>query len=206
MSAFLFSLCGAAQGRHLAGMSTDIAPFWVFGYGSLMWNPGFAFEERQGAVLDGYHRAFCIYSRHYRGTPERPGLVLGLNADGACRGVAFRVADARVPEVRSYLRERELCGYAYREADLAVRLDDGRAVTAYTFVADPDHVAYAGDLGVGPSAEIIMGAAGLGGLNRDYLINTVRELERHGFAEDSLHALLEEVSRRTGEIEAGGGI
>ncbi len=187
-------------------MSSTASPFWVFGYGSLMWNPGFVFEERQGAVLDGFHRAFCIYSRHYRGTPDKPGLVLGLNEGGACRGVAFRVADARVGEARSYLRERELCGYAYREADLPVRLEDGRCVTAYTFVADPGHDAYAGDLGLGPSAEIIMAAAGMGGLNRDYLINTVRELERHGFAEDGLHALLKEVSHRTGEIEAGGGI
>lgn len=183
-----------------------LRPFWVFGYGSLMWNPGFVYEESQVAVLDGYHRAFCIYSRHYRGTPERPGLVLGLNAGGACRGVAFRVADDRVAEVRSYLRERELCGYAYREADLPVALEGGRTVTAYTFVADPEHTAYAGDLGLGPSAEMIMGAVGCGGLNRDYLINTVRELERHGFVEPALHTLLEEVSRRTGEIEAGGGI
>lgn len=188
-------------------MSDDLqSPFWVFGYGSLMWNPGFVFEDSRAAVLHGYHRAFCIYSRHYRGTPQRPGLVLGLNGGGACRGVAFRVADARVAEVRSYLRERELCGYAYHEAYLPVALDDGQTVTAYTFVADPDHVAYAGDLGVARSAEIIMGAAGCGGLNRDYLINTVRELEGHGFAEPDLHILLEEVARRTGEIEAGGGI
>jgi cation transport protein ChaC len=171
-----------------------------------MWNPGFVFAERQGALLAGHHRAFCIYSSHYRGTAKRPGLVLGLNAGGRCRGVAFRVVDTAIAEVRAYLRERELCGYAYREADLPVILDDGRTVTAYTFVADPDHAAYAGDLGLGRSAEIIMSAAGHGGLNRDYLINTIRELERHGFAEADLHALLTEVARRTGEIEAGGGI
>lgn len=180
--------------------------FWVFGYGSLMWNPGFEHEEAAAARLDGFHRSFCIWSRHYRGTPDRPGLVLGLNAGGVCTGVAFRVAPARVAEVRSYLRERELVGYAYREATLPVTLADGRTVDAYTFVADPGHVAYAGELELGPAAEVIMGAAGCGGLNRDYLINSVRRLEAHGFIDEPLHALLREVERRTGEIEAGGGI
>ncbi|GAA0573008.1 gamma-glutamylcyclotransferase [Caenispirillum bisanense] len=180
--------------------------FWVFGYGSLMWNPGFTALAAEPAVLAGYHRSFCIYSTHYRGTPERPGLVLGLAPGGECPGVAFRVAGEQAPLVRDYLRERELCGYAYVEATLPVRLRDGQAVTAYTFVADPAHRQYAGDLGVEASAAIIMEAVGRNGLNRDYLINTVRELEAHGVVEPPLHALLEEVWRRTGEVEAGQGI
>lgn len=187
-------------------MTIDDSDFWVFGYGSLMWKPGFAYLDCGPAVLDGFHRSFCIYSTHWRGTPDHPGLVLGLAPGGCCPGVAFRIERDDEALVRDYLRERELIGYAYREAILPVRLDDGRAVTCYTFVADPAHRQYAGDLGIGPSAEIIMEATGRGGLNRDYLINTVRELEAHGVVEDNLHALLEEVSRRTGDVMAGDGI
>ncbi|WP_404378828.1 gamma-glutamylcyclotransferase [Caenispirillum salinarum] len=181
--------------------------FWVFGYGSLMWKPGFTALHWEPAVLEGYQRRFCIYSTHYRGTPDHPGLVLGLAPGGACPGVAFQVARDNAPAVRDYLRERELIGYAYTEAMLPVALrDSGRPVTCYTFVADPSHRQYAGDLGVGPSAEIIMEAMGKGGLNRDYLINTVRELEDHGVFEAPLHDLLEEVERRTGTVMAGDGI
>ena len=180
--------------------------FWVFGYGSLMWNPGFSALAAEPAVLDGYHRRFCIYSTHYRGTRERPGLVLGLAPGGSCPGVAFRVARGEADLVRDYLRERELCGYAYVEATLPVSLRDGHRVEAYTFVADPSHRQYAGDLGVCASAAIIMEAVGRTGLNRDYLIKTVKELEAHGVLEPALHALLEEVWRRTGEVEAGQGI
>lgn len=180
--------------------------FWVFGYGSLMWNPGFRPLSAEPAVLDGYHRSFCIYSTHYRGTWERPGLVLGLAPGGSCPGVAFRVTRDDAPAVRDYLRERELCGYAYVEATLPVSLRDGRSVEAYTFVADAGHRQYAGDLGIEASAAIIMEAVGRNGLNRDYLINTVKELEAHGVFEPSLHALLEEVWRRTGELQAGDGI
>lgn len=184
-----------------------MSTFWVFGYGSLMWNPGFRFTDSAPAVLEGHHRSFCVWSRHYRGTPEQPGLVLGLNpGSGQCQGMAFEVAAGEAPEVRDYLRERELCGYAYVEATVSLTLRDGRTCEAYTFVADRAHRHYAGDLPVPEAAEVIMRAQGCGGLNRDYLINTVRELERHGVREAPLHALLREVERRTGEIDAGGGI
>lgn len=183
----------------------DRADFWVFGYGSLMWRPGFAYLEAIPAVLRGYHRAFCIYSRHYRGTPEHPGLVLGLDCGGSCRGVAFRVAAADAAQVRSYLDERELAGYAYRPMTLPVETLDG-AVDAYVFVADPDHPHYAGDVGLQRAAEIIIGARGVAGLNREYLIQTVRHLEHLGYVDAALHALLERVSHLTGLIEAGSGI
>ncbi|MDO8605666.1 MAG: gamma-glutamylcyclotransferase [Phaeospirillum sp.] len=179
---------------------------WVFGYGSLMWRPGFECDEVRPAVLDGWHRDFCIYSRHWRGTPERPGLVLGLDAGGSCRGLAFRVPGARVQEVIDYLGERELIGYAYVACTLGVRFDDGRVVDAYTFVADTVHRHYAGSLPLERAAAIIMDAEGRAGLNRDYLINTIRHLEKDGFAEPGLHALLVEVERQTGIIEAGSGI
>ena len=179
---------------------------WVFGYGSLMWRPGFEFAEARCARLDGWHRDFCIYSRHWRGTPARPGLVLGLDIGGSCRGVAFRVTAERAGAVIDYLNERELIGYAYVARTLPVILDDGRLVAAYGFVADTAHHHYAGALALEEAAAIIMDAEGCAGLNRDYLINTIRQLEKDGFVEPELHALLVEVERQTGIIEAGSGI
>ncbi|HSO42416.1 MAG TPA: gamma-glutamylcyclotransferase [Rhodospirillales bacterium] len=179
--------------------------FWVFGYGSLMWRPGFAHSGSVPALLRGYNRSFCVYSHHYRGTPEQPGLVLGLAPGGVCRGLAFRVPRVREAAVRDYLDERELVSYAYIPRMLAVEIPGGE-VEAYTFVADPAHRQFAGNLGIERSAEIIMEARGIAGLNRDYLINTVRHLEREGFADDSLHPLLKRVEYLTGVIEAGGGI
>lgn len=179
--------------------------FWVFAYGSLMWNPGFHYLESHRARLDGFHRAFCVYSHHYRGTPDQPGLVLGLMPGGDCHGLAFRVAAANAPTVRAYLDERELVTYAYRPLVAPVEIEAG-TVMANTYVADPDHPQYAGPLDPETAADIIMRAKGCAGLNRDYLINTVRRLEEEGFASADLHALLERVWRRTGVIEAGGGI
>lgn len=179
--------------------------FWVFAYGSLMWQPGFPHVQTESALLRGYHRAFCIYSHHYRGTPENPGLVLGLARGGSCRGLAMRVADDAVDSVIDYLHERELITYAYKPRFLPVILRQGE-VRAYSFVADPSHHQYAGDLGIERSAEIIINAQGCAGLNRDYLINTVRRLEQEGFADKRLHALLQRVSYLTGLLEAGGGI
>ena len=184
-------------------LSSDL---WVFGYGSLMWRPGFEFAEAAPATLDGWHRSFCLWSRHYRGTPERPGLVLGLDRGGSCRGLAFRVPAERAAVTVEYLDERELVGYAYQPCHLPVRLDGGGVVDAYTFVADRQHRHYAGDLGVERAAEIIMDAAGNAGLNREYLINTVRHLERDGFVDPPLNALRIEVERLTGLIERGAGI
>jgi cation transport protein ChaC len=179
---------------------------WVFGYGSLMWRPGFGYAEVRPAVLDGWRRGFCIYSRHWRGTPERPGLVLGLDQGGSCRGLAFRVEAERAAAVKDYLDERELVGYAYLAQTLDIKLDDDRVVGAYVFVADTNHCHYAGHLPLEQAAAIIMDAEGRAGLNRDYLINTIRQLEQDGYAEPELHALLVEVERQTGIIEAGAGI
>jgi len=179
--------------------------FWVFGYGSLMWRPGFSYLESHPALLRGYHRSFCIYSNYYRGTREIPGLVLGLARGGSCRGVAFRVAQSDEPPVTNYLNERELVNYAYTPRTVSISLCEG-TVRAYTFVADTSHNQYAGDLGIERSAEIIMNAQGVAGLNRDYLINTVRQLEKEGFSDKRLHVLLKRVEYLTGIIEAGSGI
>ncbi len=179
--------------------------FWVFGYGSLMWRPGFPFVEATPAALPGYHRSFCVYSRYWRGTPARPGLVLGLTPGGLCRGLAFRIAADKRDEVVDYLNERELAAYAYLPKHLPVDMG-GRQASAYTFVADMGHSHYAGDLLPADAARIIMEAEGKAGLNRDYLINTIRELEHRGFAEPALHELLRRVELLTGEIERGSGI
>lgn len=187
----------------LPGLETCV---WVFGYGSLMWDPGFPHVERREAVLDGYHRAFCVYSQHHRGTAERPGLVLGLDAGGACRANAFRFRPQVRQQVVDYLDERELIGYAYQPAVVDIRLDDGTTVPAYTFVADPSHPQYAGKLPPDEAAGLIMQAAGKSGLNRNYLINTVRHLETLGFVEPELHDLLQRVERATGELDQGAGI
>jgi cation transport protein ChaC len=185
---------------------TPVDDLWVFGYGSLMWRPGFDYDERRVAVLDGWQRGFCVWSRHWRGTAERPGLVLGLDQGGSCRGVAFRVAAARERAVVDYLTEREMIGYAYKPMRLPVSFEDGGGVTALTFVADRGHHAYSGALPLDVAAAVIMDAQGVGGLNRDYLINTVRHLEQDGFVDPDLHTLLVEVERLTGVIEQGAGI
>lgn len=185
---------------------SDIEHLWVFGYGSLMWRPGFPYRRSAPALLEGYHRSFCVYSHVWRGTVEKPGLVLGLTPGGSCRGVAFEVEPKDRTEVLDYLHDRELGTYAYLPLTLEVDLADGGSVGAYCFVADTTHPQYAGDLPQDEAVAIIMEASGKGGLNRDYLINTVKELDRHGYAEPQLRSLLAEVAQATGIIEQGGGI
>ena len=181
---------------------------WVYGYGSLMWRPGFRHVDAAPARLNGYERSFCIWSEHHRGTPEQRGLVLGLaaSADRVCEGRSFRVSPEDWPETAAYLEERELRGYAYRPARLPVELDDGRMVEARCFVADPTHPHFAGDIAPDEAARIILQARGEAGLNRDYLINTIQSLEDHGYREPHLHDLLTRVKRLTGELDAGAGI
>ena len=119
---------------------------WVFGYGSLLWNPGFEYVQCQLATLSGYHRSFCMRSIHHRGTPEAPGLVLALDEqpDALCHGMALLVPAARRQQTLSYLRERELVSSAYVEKTLLIVLADGSTVSALTYVVDPDHVQYCG--------------------------------------------------------------
>lgn len=178
---------------------------WIFGYGSLMWRPGFRYLEQYPARLDGYHRAPCIYSHHHRGTLDVPGLVLGLDRGGYCLGIAFKIDIKDRPQIIDYLYEREMIGYAYKPACVDLVMQENR-VSAYTFIADPEHEQYAGDLGQERAARIIMQAQGISGLNRDYLLNTVHKLEQEGFAEPELTALRHRVRIMTGEIDQGGGI
>ena len=153
-------------------------PLWVFGYGSLMWNPGFAHTDRALATLDGYHRSFCMRSVHHRGRPEKPGLVLALDpAPGAaCHGLAFAVAPENRARTLAYLRDRELVSSAYLERVLPVRLFDGREVEAVTYVVDTGHVQYCGGLPLEEQARIIAAAVGGRGPNTEYLYNTALHL------------------------------
>ena len=169
---------------------------WIFGYGSLMWRPGFAFAERAGALLHGRRRAFCIYSVHHRGTYERPGLVLGLAPGGSVRGMAYRVADADWPEVYAYLREREQPTETYVEARVFVRLAGGERTPALTFLSDVSHPQWAGALTLERQAELITGAVGLSGRNEDYLSDLVDHLRQEGIRDRSMEALLAMVEAR----------
>ena len=173
---------------------------WVFGYGSLMWRPGFGFVERQSATLHGRRRAFCIYSVHHRGTYARPGLVLGLAPGGSVRGAAYRVDAAAWDEVYAYLREREQPTETYFEAWAHVRLADGRRVSALVFLSDLNHAQWAGNLDLEAQARLIAGATGLSGRNVDYLRDLVGHLREEGIADRTMERLLARV--QTLEAEA----
>jgi cation transport protein ChaC len=154
--------------------------FWVFGYGSLIWRPGFAHVETQRARLHGYRRSLCVYSFVHRGTPERPGLVLGLDRGGSCVGLAFRVPNGLRVEVMSYLRERELVTNVYLERTLNVRLDTGATVEAVAYIVDRQHEQYAGSLDAPDAAAVVRGAVGQSGKNEDYVVSTLQHLQGLG--------------------------
>src|SRR5438105_12588195 len=126
------------QSSFAIALGMAVHDFWVFGYGSLMWNPGFRFTERKQAVVHGFHRSLCMYSYMYRGTPERPGLVLALDRGGACNGVAFRVAGETWEGTLAYLRAREQVTMMYREIIRPARITEGSssAIQALIYVAD----------------------------------------------------------------------
>jgi len=229
---------------------------WVFGYGSLMWNPGFPHVEVRPARLRGYHRAFCLYSEHYRGTPERRGLVLGLDRGGSCVGRAFRVAAGEADAAMDYLIKREMFGHdvdvyvlkwlkvslgsqagalatpspstrgragrglsqdtstdplaanpplelppagrgedAERGANQGARRGATRSVRAACFVVNRAHDHYAGKLSLETTAEIVAGASGKSGSNRDYLANTIAHLDELGIADGPLHRIQTLVGR-----------
>jgi glutathione-specific gamma-glutamylcyclotransferase len=175
---------------------------WVFGYGSLMWRPGFPFVERKPAVIHGRRRAFCIYSVHHRGTPARPGLVLGLAPGGSARGAAYRVAQADWAETYAYLREREQPTETYFEAWARVRLPGGAPVPALVFLSDLQHPQWAGDLTFEAQARLIAGASGLSGRNVDYLRDLVMHLHEEGVADRTMERLLARVETLEADVEA----
>ncbi|MEL6509994.1 MAG: gamma-glutamylcyclotransferase [Pseudomonadota bacterium] len=172
---------------------------WVFGYGSLIWNPGFEVGEQQLATLHGYHRSFCMWSVHHRGTHADPGLVLALDkAEAAtCEGVAFRAADGHEDATLQTLRERELISSAYLEEWLPLRLADGRTVEAVSYVIDPAHEQYTGPLPLSKQAEVISRAVGGRGPNTEYLHNTADHLAELGIHDPDIDWLSKHLSSRT---------
>jgi cation transport protein ChaC len=173
---------------------------WVFGYGSLVWNPGFDVAERVIARLPEYHRSFCMRSVHHRGTDDNPGLVLALDAaPGAlCHGVALRAQPEEADTVLAYLRERELISSAYLEKRLEIALDDGRQVEAVTYVVDAEHVQYCGGLDLEEQAQIIARAVGGRGPNTEYLFNTTAHLKQLGIHDKELDWLVRRVRHLCG--------
>lgn len=180
---------------HYSRLDLPRGDLWVFTYGSLMWNPGFQPKVAASALLRGYHRAFCVYSSRYRGTIAAPGLVLGLDRGGACRGTAYRVAAADVPAVLEILWLQEMRRRVYVPRLLPVAIGAQRC-TALTFLANRRHESYAGRLEIEDAAEIIAGCCGERGPNVDYLVNTLRHLDALGVRDHHLHKLLAAVQTR----------
>jgi cation transport protein ChaC len=171
-------------------MPENTAPtHWVFGYGSLIWNPGFPYVSAQQGLLRGAHRSLSIVSHYHRGTMETPGLVFGLVRGGSCRGMVFEVADSHWPGVRAYLQEREQVTAVYRDVMRPVRLADGRKILALAFLVDEQHDQFAGVLTLEQQLAMVRAGVGLSGRNIDYVLNTARHLQELGIRDRPLMAL-----------------
>jgi cation transport protein ChaC len=177
-------------------MSED---FWVFGYGSLMWRPGFDFVEQRPARLNGAHRALCVYSHYHRGSSERPGLVLGLDRGGSCRGVAFRVKPRLREKTVAYLREREQVTSVYLERTRLVDLLDGEEerVSALCYLVDRGHPQYTGAMAAEAQLDLIRRGFGRSGANPDYVIATVDAMKAMGIRDRRLEWLAARLNPET---------
>jgi glutathione-specific gamma-glutamylcyclotransferase len=164
---------------------------WVFGYGSLIWRPGFEYRRAVPATLHGAHRSLCIYSHRHRGTPDQPGLVFGLVRGGSCRGMAFDVDPVRWDEVHAYLYEREMDRGVYREAVRQIRLADGTGVNALVFLVDERHVQFAGKLEIAEQARLVRSGVGEAGPNHEYVLQTAEHLEQLGIRDRYLTELVD---------------
>jgi len=162
---------------------------WVFGYGSLMWRPGFAYARRSKAMLRGWRRSLCVFSHVYRGSPERPGLVLGLDRGGACPGVAFEVDSALRETTIRYLREREQATAVYLERIAPISLESGERVPALTYVADRLHRQYAGRLDREAMLAYVRAGKGQSGDNAEYVLETYDHLRAIGVRDRDLEWL-----------------
>ena len=163
-------------------------PVWIFAYGSLMWNPEMRFEEALPARVQGYHRSFCLYSPEYRGTREKPGLVLGLDRGGSCRGIAYRLPTATLADEIDLLWTREMTGFVYHMTKLQIVTAGGR-VSGYAFTVRRDSGDYAGRLPHDAVARIVATSRGDRGTGRDYLANTVQHLDELGIPDGALHRI-----------------
>ena len=163
--------------------------YWVFGYGSLMWRPGFPFAEMAPAQLQGWRRDMCIQSIHYRGTPDVPGLVSGLTPGGSCKGRAYRIDPEHKMEVIAYLDDRELVTDVYLPQHHDVALDDGRSVSARVYVADVEHTQFAGHWNLEDKITYLLQGMGSEGRSIDYLANILEQLNHLGIEDAHLHDL-----------------
>jgi cation transport protein ChaC len=188
------AMTGAAA-PHPSELGIPPGDLWIFGYGSLMWDPGVPYVEWAPGLVYGYHRALCIYSSRWRGTPERPGLVLGLDRGGACRGIAFRIARSDVPTSLEALWKREMSRGVYHPRLLRARLPRGVA-SVLTFVANPLHPGYAGTLPTERTAELIANCCGARGPNIEYLALTLRHLTELGVRDPKLLRVMEAIQAR----------
>ena len=173
----------------------DVAPerdVWIFGYGSLMWNPAFHHVELRPARLHGWHRRFCLWNTFGRGSPEKPGLMLALEPGGACAGVALRIAAEAVQSELTVLWNREMLTGAYLPRWVRLASAAG-PVDALTFVVNRAHPRYTGRLPPERVAQLLAHARGPLGECREYLEQTVAELARHGAKDGAMHALLRAV-------------
>lgn len=162
---------------------------WVFGYGSLIWRPGFSYKRAEPAFLRGAHRCLCVYSHRYRGTPEQPGLVFGLKPGGSCHGRAFQVARQDWEAVRAYLWDREMIDKVYKPSVRPITLGNGQTVSALTFLVEPAHARYAGGLAEEDQIRIVREGVGCRGPNLDYVLNTAKHLEDMGIRDRHLHRI-----------------
>ena len=172
---------------------------WVFGYGSLIWRPGFDFVDRAPARLVGAHRRLCVLSFRHRGTEARPGLVFGLVRGGSCQGVAFEVSEARWEETEAYLHEREMDRGVYREVVRPVRRADGVVNAALAFVVDERHPQFAGRLSIDEQVQLVRGAVGESGGNPDYVRETARHLAMFGIHDPQIEALVAALDAADGQ-------
>jgi cation transport protein ChaC len=178
----------ARQIAEALAVAPDPEAIWVFGYGSLMWNPAFHYAERRTARIHGYHRQFCLWARAGRGSPERPGLMLGIEPGGSCNGVAYRIAPDLVKSELDVLWRREMNSMAYRPTWVSARTRTG-AVPALTFAVNRAHERYIGDLDLASTCRYLAQGAGPLGLCCDYLFETVAHLRELGVKDRHLEVL-----------------
>ena len=193
------SLAAALKGKP-AG-----SEWWVFAYGSLLWNPLFPFEDARPATLSGRHRRFCLWSLASRGTSNQPGLVLGLDRGGSCHGVAYRLPATKAHDELALLWRREMVLGAYKPQWLTFRCGAKRLI-ALAFVVDRAHRQYAGKLTMSEQADVIASACGAFGSSADYLERTRVALVTHGIVDPYLERLAKLVGRRRGIVAASGEI
>lgn len=164
--------------------------FRIFAYGSLMWRPDFEFVKSTLGQVTGYHRRLSVYSNHYRGTPEKNGLVLGLDRGGACVGLVYDIAPEKWADVLDYVRKRELVSQVYHEVVERVSIDDGnQKVEAVTYVVDPHHPQFAPPMSDAEIAAIVQEAHGSAGSCLDYVWNTIMHLRSLKIHDDRLESL-----------------